>query len=321
MREIGVCVCPARQNQDYAIEGKYPGRFYLHILAFLVSTLVAAIAGGQAAPSPSGSIPQKSASPQAETGGVDEVSIDLVVHDKNNRKPYLDLKPEDLKVSDNGTPVTLKTLRLVSGSADTEHMVTIVSERFGGSLGRNEQAIMARILKELPSKGYSFAVMDLVPRLRLIQGFTDDRNAVKDAMKVITESPGEDKAPVIELTLSNAAYQKSVPEKDDPSSVVAKNAEKEMLTIVRTGADLKGTRLDSGMRARYRTLLDALNSSRNIQQDRHTLPRLAGLMALVRSQQKIAARKCIIYFTQNMQMDSAAKEMVKSIADAATKPA
>src|SRR5215469_18557548 len=161
MREIGVCVCPARQNQEYAIEGKYSGRFYLHILAFLVSTLVAAVAGGQAAPSPSGSIAQESASPQAETGSVDEVSIDLVVHDKNSRKPYLDLKPEDLQVSDNGKPVTLKTLRLVSGSADTEHMVTIVSERFGGSLGRNEQAILARILKELPSKGYSFAVMDL----------------------------------------------------------------------------------------------------------------------------------------------------------------
>jgi len=44
-------------------------------------------------------------------------------------------------------------------------------------------------------------VLDLVPRLRLIQGFTSDRNAIKDAFRVITEGPKVDKSPLIELTL------------------------------------------------------------------------------------------------------------------------
>ena len=247
---------------------------------------------------------------------IDPISVDLVVHDKSH-KPYTDLKPEDLQILDNDKPVTLKDLRRVTADGSTEHVVTFVSDRFGGTLGKNEQSIAGRILKELPSKGYSFAVLDLVPRLRLIQGFTTDRNAIKDAMRVVTEGPKNEKNPVIELTASNAVYQKATVADDDPSSEVAKKAETSLLSIVRTGADAEGTHYDATARARYKTLLDALQSSRRVQQDRHTLPSLAALMALVRSQEKIAARKCIVYFTQNTQMDSAAKEMVRSIAEAA----
>jgi VWFA-related protein len=312
MQHITVYSNWATENRLRIATAKFPARCHFVLSAFL--GLAAAVASGQAAVPASGPAPQTPSA--AATSNIEAVSLDLVVHDKG-RQTVMGLKPEDLQVADNGTPVTLKDLHLVTGAANADHLVTIVSERFGGSFGRNEQAITGRILKDLPSKGFSFAVMDLVPRLRLIQGFTDDRNAVKDAMRVITEGPREDKAPVIELTASNTVFQKPIAEKDDPSSVVAKNAEKELLSIVRTGADLKGTRLDAQMRARYRTLLDALDSSRKVQQDRHTLPRLAGLLALVQSQQKIAARKCIVYFTQNMQMDSAAKEMVKSIAEAA----
>ena len=247
---------------------------------------------------------------------IDPISVDLVVHDKSH-KPYTDLKPEDLQILDNDKPVTLKDLRRVTADGSTEHVVTFVSDRFGGTLGKSEQSIAGKILKELPSKGYSFAVLDLVPRLRLIQGFTTDRSAIKDAMRVVTEGPKNDKNPVIELTASNAVYQKAIVTDDDASSAVAKKAEKSLLSIVRTGADTDGTHFDAAARARFKTLLDALQASRQVQQDRHTLPSLAALMALVRSQEKIGARKCIVYFTQNMQMDSAAKEMIRSIAEAA----
>lgn len=260
--------------------------------------------------------PVPSEESSAAGDAVEPISVDLVVHDKN-RKPYSNLKPEDLQVLDNDTPVRLTGLRRVTADGSTEHVVTFVSDRFGGALGKNEQTIAAKILKDLPPKGYSFAVLDLVPRLRLIQGFTNDRNAIKGAIRVVTESQKKDKNPVIELTASNAVYQKAVPESDDPSSIVAKKAEKDLVSIVRTGADVDGTHYDALTRVRYKTLLDAQQASRQVQQDRHTLPSLAALMALVRSQEKIAARKCIVYFTQNMQMDSAAKEMVRSIAETA----
>lgn len=246
---------------------------------------------------------------------MDPISLDLVVHDKH--KSYADLRPEELQVLDNDTPVTLKDLQRVTADGNTEHMVTFVSERFGGTMGRNELSIATRILKDLPSKGYSFSVLDLVPRLRLIQGFTTDRNAVKDAMRIITDGPKEDKNPIIELTATNGVYQKKLPEKDDPTSIAATKAQKELVSIVRTGMDLEGNHYDAAMRARYKTLQDAVQAAKQVQQDRHTMPTLAALMALVRSQEKIAARKCIVFFTQNEQMDSAAKEMIHSIAEAA----
>ncbi len=252
----------------------------------------------------------------SSASAVDDVSLDLVAHDKSY-KLYRNLQAADLQVSDNGTPVKLKDLRLVSGESDFQHTVTFVSDRFGGDTGRNVQQIVGKILKELPTKGYSFAVLDLVPRLRLIQGFTTDRNTVKDGIRIVTEGPKADKNPIIELASSNTVYQKSVAETDDPSSVAAKKAEKDLLSIVRTGAEADGTHVNASTRTQYKTLLEALQSSRKIQQDRHSLPALAGLLALVRSQEKISARKCVVYFTMNTQMDSASKEMVKSIADAA----
>jgi VWFA-related protein len=309
----GFRVCPVEDSRRVWM-GTFVNRVQCSITVFLFFLLVCGAVGQSAAPVEAKDQNQPIVSTDASN--VDAISVDLVVHEKN-RKPYPDLKPEDLQVTDNGTAVKLKDLRRISADGSTEHVVTFVSDRFGGTMGRNEQSIVAKILKELPSKGYSFAVLDLVPRLRLIQGFTGDRNAIKDAMRIVASGPRDDKNPIIELTATNTVYQKAIAERDDPSSLAAKKAEKDLISIVRTGSDLDGTHYDATMRARYKTLLDAEQSSRQIQQDRHTLPTLAALMALVRSQEKIAARKCIVYFTQNMQMDSAAKEMIRSIADAA----
>ena len=60
-------------------------------------------------------------SPTASTQ-VDEVALDLVVLDKSH-KPVRDLKPEDLVITDNNTPVQLKGLRLVSGDAKSDHQI------------------------------------------------------------------------------------------------------------------------------------------------------------------------------------------------------
>jgi hypothetical protein len=48
------------------------------------------------------------------TTNVDEVSLDLVVHDKHH-KLITDLKSEDFVVTDNGAPVKLNDFRLVRG--------------------------------------------------------------------------------------------------------------------------------------------------------------------------------------------------------------
>jgi len=201
---------------------------------YLAPSLLLALCMASAQTTPGDSKGQNQIASATAASSVDPMSLYLVVHDKSH-KPYANLKPEDLQVLDNDKPMTLKELRRVTADESTEHVVTFVSDRFGGTLGRNEQSIAGRILKELPSKGYSFAVLDLVPRLRLIQGFTTDRSAVKDAVRVVTEGP-KNGSQVIELTASNTVFQKGTSDVDDPSSAAAKKAEKNLVSIVRTGS-------------------------------------------------------------------------------------
>lgn len=283
-------------------------------IAFLLLIWLVPSAQGQTAPA-TAAPPAAPAQATPAVGNVDDVSLDMIVHDKKH-KAIADLKPEDVAVTDNDVPVKLKDLHLVKGDSVTDHTVTMVFDRFGGTTAKNAQNIADKILKVLPSKGYSFALLDFAGRLRLIQSFTDDRDTIRDALKVETDTSIEAKTPVIELTYGNGSISRPA-EKDDPAQIKARQAEKDLITIAQTGADSSGKHVDVKERARTQTLLNALEGARQIQQDRHTLPQLAGLLSLVRSQQKLSSRKALIYFTENVQMDSAAKEMLQTITGAA----
>src|ERR1035437_10699795 len=103
-------------------------------LALLVLLLLVPWADGQTAP-PAQTAPAPMAPASKVSANVDEVSLDLVVHDKKN-KPVLDLKPTDLAVSDNDSPVTLKSLHLVNGESNAGHLITLV---FDPMEGRSEE--------------------------------------------------------------------------------------------------------------------------------------------------------------------------------------
>lgn len=278
------------------------------MLAFCFS-----IAYGQPAPGP-----QSAAGPAVQapslTENVDEVSLDLVVHDKRN-KPILDLKAEDITVTDNDSPVKLSGFHLVTGEANTGHLITLVFDHFNGATAKNAENVATKILKMLPAKGYSFAVLDFAGRLRLIQGFTDDRGRIGQAVRIVTEKT-DNTVPLV-LTATGLAVKNASDRSDTGRAAEAAEAEKNLIAITRTGADASGAHVDVRVRARYQTLLAALADAQRIKQDQHAMPTMAGLLALVKSQQKAPERKALIYFTQNTQMDSAAKEMVRTITGAA----
>ena len=117
---------------------------------------------------------------------VDEVTLDLIVHNKKN-KPVLDLKPEDIAVTDNGSAVKLSDLRLVTGASGTNHLVTLVFDRLEPSAAKNARDIAAKILKMTPANGFSFSVLNIGGRLRLFQEFTSDRAALASAIGAATE--------------------------------------------------------------------------------------------------------------------------------------
>jgi len=273
------------------------------LVMFLVALLFLPIPClyGQAAPAQSGA-PQAATAPPSPPPtvitSVDEVTLDLVVRDKKN-KPVLDLKPEDLAVTDNGSSVKLSDLRLVSGTSNSDHLITLVFDRLEPSGAKNSREIAAKILKMVPPSGFSISVVGVEGRLRLFQDFTLDHGAVTNAIASATASANE---------------------KGDASHVdAAALPEKTLIGVAQSGTDASGKQISVEQRNVARSMLAALEESQRIVQDQHSMPSLAGLLALARTQRQITGRKVVIFFAQGLQLDSSAKDMVTSIVGTANR--
>jgi VWFA-related protein len=228
------------------------------------------------------------------TTSVDEVSLDLVVRDKKN-KPFLDLKPGDITLLDNGSPVKLTDLRLVTGASGSDHRVTLVFDRMEPSAAKNAHDIALKILKMVPENGFAFSVMNVGGRLRLYQGFTSDRGELGKAITNASNGERTDQG-------NDAAFP-----------------EKNLVATAQTGVDLSGATVSATDRSLAQIMLATLEDSQRISQDQHAQPSLAGLLALARTQQRLSGRKVVIFFEQGLQLDSNAKDLLRSIAGAANR--
>jgi len=281
----------------------------LAVASMLIS---AACAYPQASVSPTGASSQNPSSPVV-TAQVNEVALDFAVHDKRSRA-VLDLKPEDLLVADNGTIVKLNGLHLVRGHAATGHLVTFVFDTFSGPMAKEARVVSEKVLKAVPTDGYSISVLNLSSRLRLVQPFTADRALIERAIEVTTAS----NVVFLESTLSEDVSITTEKAEGTRAAYVAK-AEKDLMAVARTGVDSSGSNIDPTGRAHAQLLLNALLDAQKIVQEQHAYRTLAGLLALVKAQERAPERKAIVYFTQNRQLDSSGRRMIKDIAAAATR--
>jgi VWFA-related protein len=222
----------------------------------------------------------------------DNVLLDLTVRDKHN-KPVLDLRPDQISVTDNGVPVKLANLRLVNGKQQDEPLITLFFDRpgiqsdqkdaensaFGRSasterdMSRRLRQAATKFLKGFPSQGFQFAVMDAWGRLQIEQGYTEDRGAIAQAVSMAVQ-PGQYGA-----------------------AVTANAAEQRMAQVAKTGQDASGAAVSTTERALARSMVAALQSSSVIARDQHISLSLACMLALVRAQQSLPGRKAIVYFT------------------------
>jgi VWFA-related protein len=232
-----------------------------------------------------------------------EIRLNLVVLDKKN-KLVLDLKPGEIAITDGDSPVNLSNLRLVNGKEKSEHLLTLLFDQPGlveDGHGAVDPSAMSqsrdtatKILKIFPESSFTFSVLDVQRRLQLQHSFTSDRKALDLAITAATQPTGV---------------------------AVANEQEKALVSVVRTGADLSGTAVGSKDRELDRSLFGALNNSGRISQEQHLQPALAGLLALIQSQEQIAKRKAVIFFTSpsGMQADSRTKAGIDSIIGAANR--
>ncbi|MGP0016978.1 MAG: VWA domain-containing protein, partial [Candidatus Sulfotelmatobacter sp.] len=269
------------------------------LFALLVFLLLLPRFYGQTTPAPSVTPPAQQTDKTTIVSNADEVTLDLVVHDNRN-KPVVDLKPEDIAVTDGGSAVKISDLRLVTGQSGANHRITLVFDRLDPSSAKNAHDIANKILKMIPANQFSFSVLSIGGRLRLLQGFTSDVAVVEKALGVATERNDGNRG---EATREDPAAQ---PEKD-------------LIAVAQTGTDSSGAHVNTEQRSVARVMLSSLEESQKIVQDQHCPPSFAGLLALTRTQRQFAGRKVVIFFEQAPPLDSNAKDMLLSIAGAANR--
>jgi|HubBroStandDraft_1064217.scaffolds.fasta_scaffold06662_6 VWFA-related protein len=243
--------------------------------------------------------PPASAAPSA----VDAMQLYLVAHDKKD-KPVLDLKPDDLTLTDDGSPVKLDNLHLVNQHR-ARQVVSFVFDSFPAEkdeLPRKHSSQIAtardaalKILSMLSESGFEFSVFSIDSRLHLQQGFTTDIGAIETAIQTATGP---------------------LASRDKDGAFVA---EREIVSVALNGADSAGKRVSARERSQAQSLFAALQNSTRIAQDRHISPSLSSILALVQSQQNLPERKTIIYLSalHQEQIDEAAKQAIESIVGSA----
>lgn len=215
---------------------------------------------------------------------VEEVSLDLVVRTKGN-KPITDLKSSDFTITDNGSPVTLSDLHLVTDTTQSQHIVTLVFDRLEAGPAKNARNIAQRILKAIPEKGYTYAVLQMNGRLRLIQPYTGSRDAVEKAVETATD-----------------------PHAPNPEAGLSAQ-EKDLISLSEGDA----LSVDAADRAHAKLLLTGMDESQRILEEQHDYPSLSALLALARTQRQITGRKLILYFAQGLNANSDTRDTIRSI--------
>ncbi len=275
----------------------------------LASTLVAPLltmtaASWLACPAPG----QQAAGPTVKTA-VDEVVLDLIVRDKKG-KPVIDLKPDDIRVFDNGVNQSLTSFRLVSGSEavssggvrtrlDPLRQVRLVTLAFESMPAADQRKLARTAALDLiagdQGTNVFYAVVAINTRLLVLQQFTSDRTALRAAIDRATEGLGgpglTSESDAIQAELKrNLAGQNGADQEGNLLAAASQTASQP----VHSGADALQAKLASIMLDMLR-----MDSAATGQGSRLTL---SALRALVEGQRSIPGRKSVIYFTRGMYL-------------------
>lgn len=208
------------------------------------------------------------APPQAPviTSNVDEVSMDVIAHDKHGR-PIRDLKPDELQIIDDGHAAKITALRLVSasdatsahtgGAAHNIRSVSFVFDALHGDANSIALRAAAYLLRETGEKDFYFSVWRLTTHLELAQTLTNDQVVLKRALETTLKPASRKLQPV------NSTSQPPPSPIPQPVTKFANEFQTTAALATRIG------------------------------RDENVPPFVAGLLALIRQQSSIPGRKTI----------------------------
>jgi VWFA-related protein len=211
---------------------------------------------------------------------VEEVSLDLIAHDKSG-KTVSDLHPGDVQILDGGTAVRIKDLRRVNA----DHSVILIFDRMEPGNAKSARDAALAIVKGTHEGGVQFTVLAIDQRLRLMQAPTSDAEALKTAIDAATIAAGSVAA------AQNAGAEKAMTE------------------------DTQGGPREANAKMLMAILLD----SQKAVEDPHTTPSIAALLAVSSGQAVVPGRKTVIYFSQSLRWDPADPESLPAVINAANK--
>jgi VWFA-related protein len=126
--------------------------------------------------------------------GTNEIMLDLVVTDKKGR-PILDLKKEEVVLTDNGVKQEVRGFRLVDAAGtpgntasrrQQPQLVTIVLESLDVEARRQAKVAAMELVKAAPLDNMYLAVVGINRQVSLLQPFTTNRDALKTAIDLAT---------------------------------------------------------------------------------------------------------------------------------------
>ena len=229
------------------------------------------------------------------------VLLDVVVRDKKGRT-VRDLRPDEVEVFEDGEKQEISAFRLLDSAAPSPaapaappdqpryvNLVTLVFDQLGPD-GRRLARQAALDLLRMPERPDLFlSVFQMSDSLRLLQQFTDEREALRDAVRRAT---GEVNTQYVSATeeLANA-------------SAAADAARQRLETAAQSvgpggvGAVAQLAR-DAAM---AEMAVNALRLTQTLQREQQGQSSLFALLALAKQQQKLAGRKTIIFFAEGLQ--------------------
>ncbi len=243
------------------------------------------------------------------------VLLDVVVRDKRGR-PVLDLRPDEITVLENGVARDVRSFRLVDAGTgvaadaaapagathdrDPTPRVTLISLVFD-HLGQNARQLALKAAQDYlktPLPGtHRVAVFSLDQRLRMLQGFTRDAEALSAAVTRATSSVLKEDAPA----LPGASRERA------GDTAYAKVGDSEL------SATERSTIASDNADPQYReTILrmQALASTIDTSQRGHAT--LYPLMVLARAQSALDGRKAILLFSEGLQVPSSVEESFRT---------
>ena len=236
--------------------------------------------------------------PTAALAPARDITIDLVVRDRKGR-PFRKLQPADVEIKDDGAPVKLEDLRLVSssgqgqaapGQAPREQTIALV---FDGGMpeSRRTRQVAEEIVKRA-GPGTWFAVFHAGLRLSVVVPYTQDRAAVRAAIEKAAVRPSR-KRPRGAAASAGMSQDRTV-------------------TYAIPPQDTQAGRL-------VRISFDAAEEAGRLAAEENTTSPLAGLLPLARTHTRFEGNKTAVLFSEGLQMTTRLRVLLRDTIAAANR--